>query len=454
MIRHRSSRQAPVAQPLSRPAGGKIWTPRAVYAASGTQSAPFLVRLLLGIFLVVVQSRLIEILPLRPLPVVGLILLAYGLVTSRWRDWLTARPTLLLFAITALMVPSALFGDWPGGSILMLANTWSRCLLFYLIVVCLGRGLAGVAVVMSSMAWATVAVVFMAFFLATGGTRLAIGDLGLSNPNDLAEILVVGLPFCGWYVLSSGRAMILRIVVAAASACALLMLLRTGSRMGLLALLCVVIALLVMSRGKLRLMLTVGALLGAIGSIFLVPKEMQQRYETMVDSDVAEDEQDNRDVGYAIGSAESRWSLFVTSLQVTMHHPLLGVGLGNFVGANAKLSKRPGQKGSWQVTHNSYTQVSSECGIPAAILYVAMFVFCLRTTNRLRKTMERDPQLHAYAPVAFWLYIAVVAFAVCAMFGSLAYGFQLMLLAGTAVTLEGAVVASQAQPAASPVPTR
>ena len=66
------------------------------------------------------------------------------------------------------------------------------------------------------------------------------------------------------------------------------------------------------------------------------------------------------DVSSAYGSAEQRQHLFWRSLEVTLEHPLFGVGPGNF----------PIISDSWLVTHNSYTQMSSEGGIPALVLYV------------------------------------------------------------------------------------
>ena len=72
------------------------------------------------------------------------------------------------------------------------------------------------------------------------------------------------MPFCGWYVLGSGRPKVLRLVLLAVTVCALVMLFRTGSRMGLLVLVSIVIVLLVIVRGKARLLLS-GAALDVFG---------------------------------------------------------------------------------------------------------------------------------------------------------------------------------------------
>jgi len=406
----------------------------------------------MGLLIFLVFSRTVELTGTRPLPVMEFLLVAYGLLTSRWTDLISAKPTILLLALTALMVPAGLFGNWPGGSVDLLTKVWAPSLLFYFIVVSLGRGLAGVRTVMSSMAWSVVAVAIQGTYMSHSlGGRLQVGHVTLGNPNDLAAVLLFGLPFCAWYVLGSGRPLILRVVMAIMSAGALVMLLRTGSRMGLLAMLWLGATLLIIARGRLRLLLAVVALGTGVAAIFLLPEAHQQRYETMVDNHV-EGAQNNPSAQTAIGSSQARWALFLHSLQVTAQHPLLGVGPGNFTGANADITRRTGPGVSWQVTHNSYTQVSSECGIPAAIIFIWLIYTCLRTTNRLRKDMEVRPELRVHAPMAFWIFISLSAYAFCAMFGCFVYGYQFPLLIAIAASLPGAAAGALAQPAGSPVP--
>lgn len=409
-------------------------------------------RVLLGIVIILVYSRLIELLPVRFLPLAALILLVYGLPTSRWTEWLRATPTVLLLGMTAWMLPSAVFGDWPGGSAALIMGGWSRALLYYLLLVCLGRGLVGAASLMSSMAWATATIILMGLLQTTKvGTRFAIGELSLSNPNDLAVVLVLGLPFCAWYALGSRHARLLRLALAAVLVYGLFMLLLTGSRMGLLALVCMALVLIITAPWKLRVPLLGATLICGLAATFFLPKVVQQRYQTLVD-DNSEDAVDNADVAHAIGSTQGRWVLFVNSLRVTLQHPVFGVGPGNFVGANAALGREAGLRPNWQVTHNSYTQVSSECGIPAALMFLGLVVWCLRTANRLRKSMAAHPELRVHAPMALWLLISLVAYAFCAALGSGAYGFGLPLLAGIVVSLDQAVAGALARPAATPVP--
>jgi O-antigen ligase len=84
----------------------------------------------------------------------------------------------------------------------------------------------------------------------------------------------------------------------------------------------------------------------------------------------------------ASGSAQQRKELLIQSLKVTAEHPLFGVGPGNFEIVS----------GVWHVTHNSYTQMSAEGGVPAFLLYVLIFwrgIANLREVRKYRKTGKR-----------------------------------------------------------------
>ena len=84
----------------------------------------------------------------------------------------------------------------------------------------------------------------------------------------------------------------------------------------------------------------------------------------------------------------------------------------------------------WHQTHNTYTQVSSECGIPALIL----FLMALGTTfRRLSKTTKTtDPVLGGIAQVVF---TSMFGFAVCVIFLSHAYDFPLVVSSGLAIAI-------------------
>jgi O-antigen ligase len=90
-----------------------------------------------------------------------------------------------------------------------------------------------------------------------------------------------------------------------------------------------------------------------------------------------------------------------------------------------------GARGRWQVTHNTYTEYSSELGIPGLVLFLTLLVLIWRTTStgrRLYQGTEKDePQL-----MLFSLRIALVASLVNFMFASVGYLPLVPALAGLA----------------------
>jgi putative inorganic carbon (hco3(-)) transporter len=107
-------------------------------------------------------------------------------------------------------------------------------------------------------------------------------------------------------------------------------------------------------------------------------------------------------------SAEGRKELFFKSLKVTAEHPLFGIGSGNFAVVS----------GNWHVTHNSYTQMSAEGGIPAFCLYIFIFwraIANLREVKKYRKS-GKSSRLFAMA-----LEASLAAYLVGSFFDSLTY---------------------------------
>jgi O-antigen ligase len=125
------------------------------------------------------------------------------------------------------------------------------------------------------------------------------------------------------------------------------------------------------------------------------------------------------------------------------------------------------------LTHNTYTQVSSECGIPALIIFVAILVSIFRTAKRIHRLSRKRPepsidnqrkaggdaqdrlQGEAVAETALALRYSVLAYATTSFFLSVAYQALLPTLAGMVAALEYSVARQLAvAPASKPVPVQ
>jgi O-antigen ligase len=137
----------------------------------------------------------------------------------------------------------------------------------------------------------------------------------------------------------------------------------------------------------------------------------------------------------AIDSQLQRRELFKTSLVFTFRHPLLGVGPDQFAVAMSGDSAKEGKHSPWLGTHNSYTQVSSECGIPAFICYCAVLAFCFRSNWKLYRQSRDNPALKDVTTLSFCLLASTLVYAVSTFFFHIAYGASLPMLAGFSLAL-------------------
>jgi putative inorganic carbon (hco3(-)) transporter len=182
-----------------------------------------------------------------------------------------------------------------------------------------------------------------------------------ADPNDLALIIVISLPLCSAMLFLSRNRLwkTLWSISMFVMLCAVFM---TGSRGGFLALLITTAVFLweFAVRGRRRYLLVFVAITGLILFQF-VGGLLFGRFQGIVNPD---------------GSVQQRQQLFWRSIEVTKEHPLFGVGPGNFQEVS----------GAWHGTHNSFTEMSAEGGVPGFVLYV-LILWCgfknLRATKRL-----------------------------------------------------------------------
>ena len=124
----------------------------------------------------------------------------------------------------------------------------------------------------------------------------------------------------------------------------------------------------------------------------------------------------------ATGSAWARKHLFMLSLSTTMEHPLFGIGPGNFAIVS----------GSWHGTHNTYTQFSSEAGIPSLMLFALILWSCLRNLHLVRKW---TPQKDGIWILSAGLSASFAGFIVGGFFGMAAYHFFSYFMIGYSCAL-------------------
>jgi O-antigen ligase len=215
-----------------------------------------------------------------------------------------------------------------------------------------------------------------------------------------------------------------------------------------------------------RLLIVATVFGGILLTALVLPRATLVRYATIFggsdEVQMAENEEDAAAISRnasALESSASRKKLFFRSLELTLHNPILGVGPGVFQVAASALSHEKGERAMWLETHNTYTQVSSETGIPGAVLYLGMVIRCFRAMIKLRKASLKDPRLEEIRQLSQIMLLALTGFAVTSFFSSVAYKFMFPTVLGMAVSLARAgqlrlrAVAQLKTPTADPKPT-
>ena len=233
------------------------------------------------------------------------------------------------------------------------------------------------------------------------------------NSNDLALHLVTMVPLAvGFGFASKGAIRKLVYLVLAGMFVAAIVV--TFSRGGFIALF---VAMLVLARkiGRKNKILSTGALIVAITAVLaFAPASYSGRISSIFNS-----------AADSTGSSTQRTEILKRSVWVTLRYPLFGVGLGNFHYKSVHEL----------VTHNAYTQVSSEMGIPALIIYVMLMVYPLRRLRKIEAETFDDPQKRRFHYWSIGIQTSIVAYMVASFFGAVAYHWYIYYIVGYAVAL-------------------
>ena len=367
-------------------------------------------------------------------PMVLLVLVSDGVQrTLRWKAgqyWL---------AFSLWMIIALPFSTWKGAS-LWTVLAWLRVEVFILFVI------AGCVLtwkelkhLMTALAWAA-AVDVIAGRLIAGQIvgRLELTGTTMSDPNDYAAQLILVLP-CLLLVVISSRSVVSRIFAAAFLLYGIFLILMTGSRGGLVALGAAVLFCLWKLKPGQKVVAAAIVLLLTCLATFVLPKQIQSRFSATFKS--TESAATDPDVARAEESSEARNYLLKQSIWATLSHPLFGVGAGQFSNYEGLSARAAGEHGAWHETHNSYTQISSELGIPALLFFLGATIWTYRLLNKVYRGAQQRPRNRENQQIritAFCLMVSLAGFCVASFFLSLGYRFYMPALTGLAIALHRA----------------
>ena len=340
--------------------------------------------------------------------IIILLALVFSVGSIRWH--VPTEVILLTLLVAQLWLTVPFSPVWRGGAFSVMLD-FSKVLPLVLVIFLVVRSMKRLRWILFVQGASVAAIAFVSIahaHILRGRLQGALFGM-YGNPNDLALIIDVSLPLCLALVLATGRIW-RKLAWTIAALVMIYAVFLTASRGGAIALGVASLACLWQLGVKARrfyLLLLVPA--AAVVFWFYAGSKLEQRFQ-QTDVDLARNSQGTE----ASGSAAQRKELLIQSLKITAEHPLFGVGPGNFEVVS----------GVWHVTHNSYTQMSAEGGIPAFLLYV-LILWCgvgnLRGVRKYRKTGKRirlfsmalEASLAAYIVGSFFASDAYQLFPYC-----------------------------------------
>jgi O-antigen ligase len=415
---------------------------------------------LLVFFLASIFSGFLEKLPflgsLHLLTILGGLALIVIALSGRLSVILNSPIARTLGLFTLWFVICIPFGVWRGGSVALLQKVWLTAALSFVLVAGCVQTIKQAETIFKTIGYSVGVLSIMALILRgvdrTG--RLGLADTRYDNANDFAWTLILGLSFLIFLLFRGNRSQ--RITALLFSVSILLALVKTGSRAGMIGLgMLALFGFFQASRPtRIKMAFAIPILLAVL--YVLAPAGIRARYTTFFGSGENYTgrylEGQELLVATASGSAEERWTLLKDSIHLTLLHPLLGVGPGDFQVAQEPLALARGEgRGAWRVTHNTYTQVSSEMGIPGLVIYLVFLYRCFKPLNFIVRSKYPGKDWQDLRGLATSLRASLVVMLVIAFFDSYGYDTNIPILAGLACALS---LIAQRQRALLAMPSR
>ncbi len=244
------------------------------------------------------------------------------------------------------------FSIWPGGSLDYLINGLLKLLLFiYLLIACTSTEEDMVKVL-----WSFVLCMMILAFVGIIAPSLKAGRVyasGTYDPNDMALALVLALPLM--YYMAERYAGWKKLLLIGGMFLTLLIIIKTGSRGGFLAL--VSAAAAVFFEKGLSFTLKRIPIIAVVVMVMLTiaPQQQIERLTHMFDKD------------YNTTAKGGREEIWKRGVNLMLHNPIVGIGIGQFTVANGKM-----EGGTWNTAHNSYIQIGAELGLPGIALFIML----------------------------------------------------------------------------------
>ncbi len=352
-----------------------------------------------------------------------------ALATGGFLKAFTHRIGISLGLFTLWLLVEAPFSTWRSGSFQNLTEGWLKSYLTFIIVAALIFSMKQVRGLYLSIALATTFAVVVSMFAGVESaqdSRLATVEGTFSNANDLAAQLLMGLPFLLYCAGDRERNIVFRLISVATVPFLLVVVLRTGSRGGLVAVAVLAIIYIIKTTMAKRLLMIAALTAMVIVAPMVMSQEVKDRYMGLFLNGGA---QLNDVQASAKESAETRAKLMEDAFTLTKMHPFLGVGIGQFAPQAAYLAASRGESAAWRPAHSFIFLVMTETGLPGVTLYCAAILFAFLALWKISKQarLQKNADVLALSRTLIFSYLA---FTICALLSTNAYTFHVPLMSG------------------------
>ena len=249
-----------------------------------------------------------------------------------------------------------------------------------------------------------------------------------ANSNFLAIYLLMMIPIWAFITFNKRYSWFIRLCFAGAIVTALLDILKTGSRSGFITvgLLAAILFFGISLANKAKFIVV------AVAAVAILSGTMSSNLKSRLGTVFGSAPQDEV-AAEAVGSSEARMALLIESIDMTIKHPIVGAGLGvsSLVMASDKIAK--GERTAWQVSHNMYTQISSELGFPGILLYLTGIGWSLQALWKVFRAARIHIEVKEPAAIAAALLCCWVVFLFNGIFTSMALDFWIYVLSGFSI---------------------
>ena len=240
--------------------------------------------------------------------------------------------------------------------------------------------------------------------LAANRIRGFIGNL-FDNPNDLALHLVTMIPLALGLLFAS-RGGLKRIFFGCSALLIVCGVVATFSRGGFIGMVFAIGMLAFRLAKRNKWMIVTCLPVALLFFVLFAPAAYGNRMATTTDD-----------------SGIARIDELKRSLFLAAHHPVLGVGMNNYI-FYSNLN---------HASHNAYTQVASELGFPAVCIYIWFLVAPFKRLGRIGRETSATRQTSGVFYLAAGLEASLFGYMVASFFLSVAYLWYVYYLVGYAI---------------------